>query len=248
MPSSSLFVLIAALPLAFAAPHSRQAAFDGCSVVYVDPTRSSSSTVVSEPVVTPSPLSEPSSTKPTVTMSPQDPRVSPDSDKAADTVKAMFSASTTWDFGALSALPTDSFWVSKDFIGSSPLTHTFKESNVAVEDGFLILNVPGGQAGSDISSGEVSTLFDVKYASVRTWAILTEEPGVCNGMFLFESDMQETDIEWISDPNSQSNKFANNGTRAMQYTNQALNGDPEDASSLFGRAPGDATAVRDLSL
>ena len=61
-------------------------------------------------------------------------------------------------------------------------------------------------------------------------------------MFFYNSDSQEADIEWLSDPSSTSNTIANNGTRAMQYTNQALDGNPEDATSLFGAAPSDATS------
>ena len=61
-------------------------------------------------------------------------------------------------------------------------------------------------------------------------------------MFLYHSDSQEADIEWLSDPASQSNIDAHNGTRAMQYTNQALNGDRSDATSLFGPSIKDATS------
>lgn len=65
----------------------------------------------------------------------------------------------------------------------APLAHKFDPANVKVRNGFLELIVPGGQKGkSTISSAEVETTFTTLYGSVRTWAILTEVPGVCNGM------------------------------------------------------------------
>lgn len=202
------------------------------SSIHTYPIRSSSS--IEQPITTgPSPQAETTEPAPSGLIQ----------EAAADSVKGQFPASTTWTFGASGALPTG-IRAATDHIGSEPLTHTFAKKNVYVEDGFLVLNVPGGQAGNDdISSAEISTDFDVQYASVRTWATLTDGPGVCNAMFFYESDSQETDIEWISDPRSKSNEYANNGTRAMQYTNQDLNGDFENASSKFGRAPEDATSV-----
>ena len=42
------------------------------------------------------------------------------------------------------------------------------------------------------------------------------------GMFFYESDSQETDIEWLSDPKSQSNE---DGVRHLWFTNQDNDGD-----------------------
>ncbi|SMR55226.1 unnamed protein product [Zymoseptoria tritici ST99CH_1A5] len=80
------------------------------------------------------------------------------------------------------------------------------------------------------------------YASVSTYAILTDEAGICNGMFFYHNDSQEIDIEWISDPESTSNQGTNNGTRVMQYTNQGPHG-TEDSFEINGRASGDATSA-----
>lgn len=204
------------------------------TLVFTNSIRSSTADPDYEPMTS---YGSPAEATPTATYADQ-------STPSEDTVKSAFPYSTTWTFSGLSALPTG-LRASTDFITSEPLTHTFSKRNVQITpEGFLTLLVPGGQSGQqDISSAEIATDFSVKYASVRTWAILTEEPGVCNGMFLYQSDSQETDIEWISDPASRSNKFASNGTRAMQYTNQALKGTSADASSAFGRAPEDATSV-----
>jgi beta-glucanase (GH16 family) len=61
-------------------------------------------------------------------------------------------------------------------------------------------------------------------------------------MFFYKSDNQETDIEWISDPDSHSNLNSPNGTRAMQYTNQATSPGSE-ATMVYGPAPADAVSV-----
>lgn len=146
----------------------------------------------------------------------------------------------------------------------APLAHKFDAENVKVRNGFLELVVPGGQQGkSTISSAEVETTFTALYGSVRTWAVLTETPGVCNGtscsslshhsyvpkfdvsigLFFYKSDSQESDIEWISDPQSHSNLDSPTGHRMMQYTNQALDGNPDDATMFYGAAPSDATSA-----
>ena len=59
---------------------------------------------------------------------------------------------------------------------------------------------------------------------------------------MYESDSQETDIEWISDPQSLSNTNSPNGTRTLQYTNQAVN-DGSHATEYYGQAPDDATSA-----
>ncbi|KAF7559193.1 hypothetical protein G7046_g4958 [Stylonectria norvegica] len=113
----------------------------------------------------------------------------------------------------------------------------FTPSNVNVRNGYLELLVNGGQTAMPYKSGEITTVVEnIKYASVRTVAILSEPAGVCNGinlrwsnswkafnkilgMFFYKSDSQETDIEWLSDPASQSNQ----GTRKLWLTNQDAN-------------------------
>jgi hypothetical protein len=98
----------------------------------------------------------------------------------------------------------------------------FKESNVVVRNGFLELRVPGGQKAMPYTCGQIVTDVDnIVSASVRTTAILTENPGTINGMFFYGDDSQETDIEWVSDPTS----GCNNGVRKLWFTNQDSNGD-----------------------
>lgn len=57
-------------------------------------------------------------------------------------------------------------------------------------------------------------------------------------MFFFESETQETDIEWLSDPNSNSN----GGTRKLWLTNQDANGDGEK-THLAIEPPSDPTST-----
>ncbi|GIZ42605.1 hypothetical protein CKM354_000586500 [Cercospora kikuchii] len=162
-----------------------------------------------------------------------------------------FSQSKTFTFTG-SALPpelTPSTWpVYEDSNPNAKYDRIFEEKNVVVRDGFLELRVPGGQKPTDggrgpISCAEVGTTFEVKYASVKTYAILSEEPGVCNGMFMYKDYNQETDIEWISDPESFANQqFSSNGSRVLLYTNQGPSGNT-DALTVSGRAPADATSA-----
>jgi hypothetical protein len=102
---------------------------------------------------------------------------------------AEFSHKRHWDFkrGQLAKagkLPKG-LHANSDRIGNPPHVHKFSTNNVAVTNGFLTLTVPGGQSKrSAISSAEVETdVGNILYASVRTTAILSKSPGVCNGMF-----------------------------------------------------------------
>ncbi|GAB7360410.1 hypothetical protein MBLNU230_g8367t1 [Neophaeotheca triangularis] len=136
--------------------------------------------------------------------------------------------------------------VSDTQIGAPPglLQRKHDQQNVVVKDGFLHLTVPGRQHGRDpLSCAEVRTAFKVRYGSVKTYAILTETPGICNGMFMYHDDNQETDIEWLSDA-----RAAPNGGRKLHFVNQPLR--PGSGESHFvAEAPVDATfAVHEYRL
>lgn len=63
-------------------------------------------------------------------------------------------------------------------------THTFTMDNVVVRNGYLELLVNGAQTAMPYKSAQIeTTVTNIKYASVRTVAILTEPAGVCNGKF-----------------------------------------------------------------
>ncbi|KAF7556057.1 hypothetical protein G7Z17_g1744 [Cylindrodendrum hubeiense] len=131
--------------------------------------------------------------------------------------KTQFSKKAVWTFTG-NKLPVG---LSASNYGAGD-TRLFIPSNAVVRNGYLELLVNGRQTAMPYKCGEVVTnVRNIKYASVRTVAILSEPAGVCNGMFLYKSDTQETDIEWLSDRNSLSNK----GTRKLWFTNQDANGD-----------------------
>ncbi|KAH7313605.1 concanavalin A-like lectin/glucanase domain-containing protein [Stachybotrys elegans] len=118
-------------------------------------------------------------------------------------------------------------------------TRVFVPENAIVRNGYLDLLVNGGQTAMPYTCGEVVTVANnIRYASVRTVAILTEPAGVCNGMFFYESDAQETDIEWLSDANS----LSNGGTRRLWLTNQDANQDGSSTSNTVS-PPADATTA-----
>ena len=59
---------------------------------------------------------------------------------------------------------------------------TYTADNVRIEDGYVVLNVPGGQTEKPYTSGSIMTTADnIKYGSVRTVAILPQTAGVCSG-------------------------------------------------------------------
>ena len=59
---------------------------------------------------------------------------------------------------------------------------SYTTGNVFVQDGFLQLLVQGGQTEPPYTSGQISTdVSNILHGSVRTTAILSAPPGVCNG-------------------------------------------------------------------
>lgn len=92
-----------------------------------------------------------------------------------------YSKRLVFDFSTATSLP-EGLAVSTWTIGDAPYSHQFEASNVVVGGGYLNLKVPGGQTAPPYSSAEMSTtVSNIKYASVRTVAILSEPAGVCNG-------------------------------------------------------------------
>ena len=112
-----------------------------------------------------------------------------------------------------------------------PYNHKFKASNVKVASGFLNLIVPGGQSpasptrentrGVPISCAEIITgEGNIRYASIRTRAIFSKEPGTCHGLFFYKHETQEADIEYLTDPASNGND-GEGYTIPLWYSNQA---------------------------
>ena len=61
------------------------------------------------------------------------------------------------------------------------------------------------------------------------------------GNFFYHSDSQEMDIEYLSDATSDSNP--GDGTKPMHYTNQAVDGNPDDKTYDTAPSPSDATTA-----
>lgn len=103
---------------------------------------------------------------------------------ASRIAQAQYSSTTTFTFQG-NTLPTGlarSGYTVNDNDEATKYDHEFEPSMAYVQDGFLNLLVPGGQKDdSTIWSAEVVTDFTVSAARVDTWAILTENAGVCNG-------------------------------------------------------------------
>lgn len=86
-----------------------------------------------------------------------------------------------FDFSTATSLPAG-LAVSTWSIGDAPYSQQYSASNVVVGGGYLNLKVPGQQTAPPYSSAEIATTAsNIKYASVRTVAILSEPAGVCNG-------------------------------------------------------------------
>jgi Glycosyl hydrolases family 16 len=129
-----------------------------------------------------------------------------------------------------------------------PYNHKFEPGNVQIANGVLSLTVPGGQTpmsptknkpmGTPIRCGEiVTTECNIQYATVRTRAIFSKEPGTCHGLFLYKSETQETDIEYLTDPAS----AANNGDSApipIWYSNQATVAGNDPTHESLNAPPG----------
>ncbi|EXJ54183.1 hypothetical protein A1O7_09520 [Cladophialophora yegresii CBS 114405] len=129
-------------------------------------------------------------------------------------------------------------------VGQIPYNVRFDPANVQLCNGFLTLAVPGGQQPTQadnyaIRCAEVTTIDqNILYASVRTKAIFSQEPGTVHGLFFYKSDNQETDIEYLTDPTSLSNPGPGVPV-PMWYTNQAV--DPQRMAKTYqtGNAPTD---------
>lgn len=151
--------------------------------------------------------------------------------------------------------------------GVTTFDRTFTTENVYIRDGYLVLRVPGRQSRSGpVSCGEVATDFKALYGSMRTWAILSGTSGVCNGrstfslcpngcascwaatdspvgstgLFLYYSDTQETDVEWLGPSADDHDDCVHGGRGGLHFVNQAVDpGKPPTQVAL--RCPADAT-------
>ena len=92
--------------------------------------------------------------------------------------QTQFNNHASWSFTG-SSIPSG-LEVSNYGIGGN---RVFLPQNAYVQNGYLNLLVNGGQTAMPYKCAEVVTsVSNIKYASVRTVAVFTEPAGVCNGM------------------------------------------------------------------
>ncbi|GAA5888742.1 hypothetical protein JCM16303_005114 [Sporobolomyces ruberrimus] len=119
------------------------------------------------------------------------------------------------------------YTIKKDGVAGS-IPRTFTKSNVDIVDGALRLKVTGQSGRGTIVSGEIESRESVTYGTLETWARATPVEGVCQGIFFYESDNAEIDIELLSSYYSKGYKqYLDAG---VQYTNQALNSNAKSTS------------------
>ena len=91
--------------------------------------------------------------------------------------QTQFNNHASWTFTG-SSIPSG-LEVSNYGIGGN---RVFLPQNAYIQNGYLNLLVNGGQTSMPYKCAEVVTsVSNIKYASVRTVAVLTEPAGVCNG-------------------------------------------------------------------
>nr|POE47831.1 hypothetical protein CFP56_01160 [Quercus suber] len=144
---------------------------------------------------------------------------------------------------------------SQDDMSDSALAthnHNYDPANVYVDAPYVYLRVRGQDTSdaSNISCAEMTTdESQILYASVRTTAIFSSEPGTVHGLFFYEANTQEIDMEYVSNITSQQNEPVNTGQSSLgsipplQLMNQATDGNPDDATYSTVLLPSDATTV-----
>lgn len=152
-----------------------------------------------------------------------------------------FANHVVYDFSAAASQPSGLAAVANPANKQSTAPYSFDSQTdlVSYGGGYMQLLVPGGQNTSPIHTAQVQTdVQDIFYASVRTTAILSDVAGTCHGLFFYKSDSQESDIEYLSADNSESNP--GDGSTPLHFTNQAIDGNPADKTYTTYPIPSDA--------
>ncbi|KAF9046011.1 concanavalin A-like lectin/glucanase, partial [Hymenopellis radicata] len=140
-------------------------------------------------------------------------------------VSGGFTERTFIDFSSVSSgqdaasfLSQYDFEISNYGVDSTPIGHTFTPDNVKLGDGALEMKVSAYSSDAVISSEIVSSA-TFKYASVRVVLKSSTTKGVCEGIFFYQGDTQETDIELLTTTSLQASATVPAG---FWTTNQAL--------------------------
>ncbi|KIY67690.1 glycoside hydrolase family 16 protein [Cylindrobasidium torrendii FP15055 ss-10] len=89
------------------------------------------------------------------------------------------------------------FSIDEYTVGSSPYAHDFVADNVQLGDGVLEMKVSGYTSGN-ILSAQITSDEASLYGSVRVTMKSSKTAGVCEGIFFYLNDNQETDIELLT--------------------------------------------------
>jgi len=102
-----------------------------------------------------------------------------------------------------------------EHIGTQQL---YMANNVFIKSGALQLQVPGGQTEMPYLGAEVTTtVSNIKHASVTTRAKFSAVAGTCHGLFFYQSDNAEIDIEYLTGM-----------PEVIHYTNQKASDDAKE--------------------
>ncbi|GAA6056558.1 hypothetical protein JCM3770_004360 [Rhodotorula araucariae] len=129
---------------------------------------------------------------------------------------------STYTSGSVDAfLDKNGLYASEYSVPTTPLSHTFRASNVDIVDGTLRLKVDGQRGRGDVKSAEVGTQADnIRYGTFTTVAKLSNVPGVCAGFFTYTDDNHEIDIEALS--SYYTGGYGYSVQPGLQFTNQPL--------------------------
>ena len=96
-----------------------------------------------------------------------------------------FTHKEIFDFETLNTLPEELHADQYDISPANDRAYGYNKQNVVVTPKTLHLRVPGGQEGMIYNAQMCTTVQDILYGSVRTWAKISDVPGVCHGKFCF---------------------------------------------------------------
>ncbi|KIY65450.1 glycoside hydrolase family 16 protein [Cylindrobasidium torrendii FP15055 ss-10] len=83
-------------------------------------------------------------------------------------------------------------------VPSTPIQHDFVGSNVALGNGVLEMKVQAYSGSGHVKSSEIVSDDEFLHGSLRVTMKSSMTKGICEGIFFFKSDLQETDIELLT--------------------------------------------------
>ncbi|GAA5949752.1 hypothetical protein JCM3765_007676 [Sporobolomyces pararoseus] len=100
------------------------------------------------------------------------------------------------------------------------IPHIFEKPNVDIVDGALTLRARGQPGYEVVSSSQIQSLDRFTFGTLETFAKATPTKGVCQGIFFYDDDNHEVDIELLSD--YYETGYLDQISPGVQFTNQPL--------------------------